>query len=97
MITWPEAIPISIGIAGLVFAGIKLIPPRRKLSDQKTEGSLKNCLVHQEVVNRLEEGTERMDQICIDVTVTRKAVLAIASHLQVPLGAIKDELKEMVR
>ena len=75
---------LMLAVVGLIF---KFVPaPVRRTK----------CSLHAGIETQLGSGERRMDQMGKDIRATRKTVMAIAAHLQVPIGAIEDEIKEMM-
>jgi hypothetical protein len=80
-------------IFGTVTVIIKLIGARQPRGGNNGNGK---CQAHGEIEKRLQDGDERMDQICRKTSAIGKVVLAIASHQKVPIEEIKKEMQELM-
>ncbi|OPY78079.1 MAG: hypothetical protein A4E65_02437 [Syntrophorhabdus sp. PtaU1.Bin153] len=93
-------------IFGTVTIIIKLIGVKQSkpASTENNGNGNGKCPVHGDVEQRFRDGDKEMKEmreeikeIREDTTVTRQAVIAIASRLKIPLDAIEKEMKEMVK
>jgi hypothetical protein len=91
-------------IFGTVTIIIKLIGVKQPKPTAGGNNGNGKCPAHVEIEQRLKDGDKEMqgmkgdiEGIREDTAVTRQAVIAIASHLNIPLGAIEKEMKEMVK
>jgi hypothetical protein len=54
------------------------------------------CSLHKDIEKRLSDGDERMDALLQSSRTTRRLVIAIAAHLNIPVGNLKEELQDVM-
>jgi hypothetical protein len=54
------------------------------------------CPLHADIEKRLKDGDDRMDALLQSSRTTRKLVIAIAAHLNIPIGNLKEELQDVM-
>ena len=54
------------------------------------------CPAHADIEKRLAAGDERMDTLLQSSRTTRRLVIAIAAHLDIPIGHLKEELQDVM-
>lgn len=54
------------------------------------------CALHADIEKRLAAGDDRMDTLLQSSRTTRRLVIAIAAHLDVPIGNVKEELQDVM-
>jgi hypothetical protein len=57
-------------------------------------GTATKCPLHKDIEKRLSDGDGRMDALLQSSRTTRKLVIAIAAHLNIPIGNLKEELQD---
>jgi hypothetical protein len=88
-------LPISVGILSVGLAVYKMVPSKRKCAE---------CPLHPEMSSRVKRAEDRLGagdtsfkEMREDISATKSLSIAIAKHLKIPVEAIADELKELLR
>ncbi len=84
-------IPVAVGIITVAISAFKLASMRETRPVPPNGNG--TCPLHHVVEESLEDGKERMDQICTDVGIVREVILELAVAQNIPV----DKYKKLVK
>jgi hypothetical protein len=91
----PTAGFLSICVGTLGGIALKFVSNRQPKAGNNGNGNGK-CPLHADIEKRLAQGDDRMDALLQSSRTTRKLVIAIAAHFDVPIGKLKEELQDVM-
>ena len=95
----PTAAFLSTCVAtggGVALKIVSSITSKPKVNGNGNGNGNGKCPLHADIEKRLKDGDDRMDALLQSSKTTRKLVIAIAAHFNIPIGNLKEELQDMM-
>lgn len=95
----PTAAFLSTCVAtagGVALRFVSSITAKPKPNGNGNGHSNGRCPAHADIEKRLAAGDDRMDTLLQSSRTTRRLVIAIAAHLDIPIGHLKEELQDVM-
>ncbi len=90
----PTAGFLSVCVGTIGGIALKFVSNRPKMGGNGNGNG--KCLLHDGIEKRLAAGDDRMDSLLKRSNTTCKLVIAIAAHLNIPVGNLKEELQDVM-